>query len=120
MRELNKETILKHYLFAALWTNELDDKNLDDILPSSKTNSLKDIEDFLQKSAEFLPAYDEHFGNTSEEQLGHDFWLSRNGHGAGFFDRYIDGFTEDKLQEIAGNFKERNVFVNELDHILIE
>lgn len=23
----------------------------------------------------------------SDEQAGHDFWLSRNGHGSGFFDR---------------------------------
>ena len=28
-----------------------------------------------------------HFWGDSHEQAGHDFWLTRNGHGAGFWDR---------------------------------
>src|ERR1017187_9161934 len=27
----------------------------------------------------------------SEERAGHDFWLTRNGHGAGFWDRWKSG-----------------------------
>ena len=36
-------------------------------------------------------------------QLGHDLWLSRNGHGAGFFDRDIldEGGLGEKLQGLA-------------------
>jgi hypothetical protein len=38
-------------------------------------------------------------GSTIEEQAGHDFWLTRNGHGAGFWDGdwpepYAEMFTE--------------------------
>ena len=43
---------------------------------------------------------------------GHDFWLSRNGHGAGFFDR--DEWSEEvrnRLQEAAKAFGEVNLYV---------
>ena len=32
----------------------------------------------------------ENLYSNNLEQAGHDFWLSRNGHGAGFWDRYLD------------------------------
>lgn len=32
----------------------------------------------------------------SYEQAGHDFWLTRNGHGAGFWDRGLDSQIEDE------------------------
>lgn len=39
------------------------------------------------------------------EQIGHDFWLTRNGHGAGFWDRG-QGALGDKLTKICNdNFK---------------
>lgn len=38
----------------------------------------------------------------SRERLGHDFWLSRNGHGAGFFDRdELPKALRDALQSAA-------------------
>jgi len=40
--------------------------------------------------------------DLATEQTGHDFWLSRNGHGAGFFDGdYKEG---DALQRAARSF----------------
>ncbi len=47
---------------------------------------------------------------VSAEQAGHDFWLSRNGHGAGFFDRGW-GALGDALQDIAQGFGEQYVIV---------
>lgn len=38
----------------------------------------------------------------SAARFGHDFWLSRNGHGAGFFDRKeLPKTLRDELQNIA-------------------
>lgn len=63
--------------------------------------------------------------------FGHDFWLSRNGHGSGFFDAYagvyvIDGtdFKKD-FQGLAQKFGEVNIFVsvgtpNDLEHLVWE
>lgn len=57
----------------------------------------------------------------SDEQLGHDFWLTRNGHGAGFWDRKELDFrpeTEAKnvgewLTEIAHSFGELDVYAGD-------
>jgi hypothetical protein len=38
-----------------------------------------------------------------EARAGHDFWLTRNGHGTGFWDRGL-GEAGDKLSEIAHAF----------------
>ena len=46
------------------------------------------------------------------EQAGHDFWLSRNGHGTGFWDRDSDYYTpyvRDWLQRKAETFKDVDV-----------
>ena len=48
------------------------------------------------------------------EQAGHDFWLSRNGHGTGFWDRdpemYGGEYNAKRLQQIAESFGEVDVF----------
>jgi hypothetical protein len=42
-------------------------------------------------------------GDYSEERAGHDYWLTRNGHGAGFWDR------EELTGIIVGARNETNV-----------
>ncbi len=39
-------------------------------------------------------------------QHGHDFWLTRCGHGAGFWDRGYPGKTGDRLSTLAQSFGE--------------
>lgn len=51
----------------------------------------------------------------SEEQAGRDFWLTRNGHGAGYWDREALTGPEgddlgDKLSEIARGYGESNLY----------
>ena len=43
-----------------------------------------------------------------EEQAGHDFWLTRNGHGSGFWDNpdaYGSEYISDNLTVLAKNFR---------------
>jgi hypothetical protein len=113
---MNKDInqIIHHYLHCALWTEELDSFQLEDIHAKSVTQALVDCNKFVEKAGTLLD-------NLTEEQIGHDFWLSRNGHGAGFFDRGL-GEIGDKLQEIARSFKGMDVFAPEFagDKIYIE
>lgn len=44
-------------------------------------------------------------------ELGHCLWLSRNGHGAGFFDRDLP--HADALQELARGFGERAMYLGD-------
>ncbi len=53
----------------------------------------------------------------SEEQAGHDFWLTRNGHGTGFWDRAPLAFAGlgERLSEKAREFGESHVWF--ADHV---
>ena len=44
------------------------------------------------------------------EQAGHDFWLTRTGHGAGFGDRDL-GEVGDRLAEHARSAGDRDVYL---------
>jgi hypothetical protein len=113
------EIILEHYLCCALWTNEeLDNFSILDIEEESKEQAKKDIEAFLAK----IKPLETGGAIGYPEQMGHDFWLSRNGHGAGFFDRMEDVYQDqqDVLQEIAETFPERNIFLGDSGKVIIE
>ena len=101
----DKLKILKHYLICALWTAELDNREIEEIHPTNLEQAKKDVDSFVKKAGSLLDDMD-------EEQIGHDFWLSRNHHGAGFFDRGL-GEIGDKLTNITHEFKEINVFGDE-------
>lgn len=79
------------YLAAALWTSHddsgeyLDDNyGVGDIHPESLREAREDCAVFQRIMN--LPLWQA--GTVfSRDQLGHDFWLTRNGHGVGYWDR---------------------------------
>jgi hypothetical protein len=91
------QSFIEGYLTAALWssTDTLngEDVNLDDFdwAPGESDKLEDDCLDFINSNTADLleyadkkshaPGYDEF------ECAGHDFWFTRNGHGAGFWDR---------------------------------
>ena len=94
------QVILRHYLIAVLWTEEeelSDGLSIYQVDEESRAKSLKDIKAFVEKAGDLLEEW-------PEEQIGHDFWLTRCGHGAGFWDRteYENG---DELTEICKKFE---------------
>lgn len=75
------------YLECALWASIGDDGESldgfytpDDLDPASLARIRQDCEGFIEAQRELLRGLE-------PEQCGHDFWLTRNGHGAGFWDR---------------------------------
>ena len=48
------------------------------------------------------------------EQAGHDFWLTRNGHGTGFWDRpeMYGHKNADILSEISRSFRDQDIIVD--------
>src|SRR4029453_1521979 len=90
------EAVLGAYVECALWssTDEADEP-LDAnygcaaFAPETLGAMRADVEAFVAGADErALALWAADFG---EEQIGHDFWLTRNGHGAGFWDRYRGG-----------------------------
>jgi len=90
------DAFTKAYLECALWSSEgCEEHGFSDIALDTNRQAIKDCAAFQTDNAELLKFAGDDIQN------GHDFWLSRNGHGAGFFDRgYVDGVGK-KLQEAA-------------------
>ena len=86
------ETVVVAYIQCALWSSIDDDgEPLDsfyeawDLSDEATAAIIEEVEDFLIQLDEDEVDWSE---GWSAEQFGHDFWLTRNGHGAGFWDRY--------------------------------
>ena len=68
------------YIECAIWSSEPDGEDWGDLEVAPET-----LERFASDCAEFLAANGDAVGGGSS-QAGYDFWLTRNGHGAGFWD----------------------------------
>lgn len=104
------------YLEAALWSStnpDADDRPLDDdfdiIDLSSETikAAKKDCADFQEANAADLDAS----GLPASEQ-GHLFWLNRNGHGTGFWDR-PGGAVGKRLSDAAHVYGSVDLYVGD-------
>ncbi len=97
--------------------------DLSDIHPDSLVKAISDCARFQTEQGETLtkaidtgevkcgPDFDE------MGRAGHDFWLSRNGHGAGFNDGDWPEPYGDQLQSAAKAFGEVNPWVDENDKV---
>jgi len=77
------------YLETAIWTEEenvpnLEDKSIFDFSDDAIKQAKEEIKWFIKSSIDVANAI---FGDASYSSIGHYLWLSKNGHGAGFFDR---------------------------------
>jgi len=113
---------LSAYIKCALWSSLDDDcrpldssKSRADLAPNTEAQMMADCMAFMEANAGLLDA-----SGLSVEQQGHDFWLSRNGHGAGFFDRCFAGqykYAREEacrqLQEKANAFGECNLYISD-------
>jgi hypothetical protein len=107
---MDNATILHHYLHAALWTEGLDGEfDIKHFSPSAMTRAKSDVDSFVKQAKGLL-------SNLTPEMIGHDFWLTRNHHGAGFWDRGYDKDIADKLTDISQTFKEINLEVGDGDN----
>lgn len=112
------DSFTRAYIEAALWSSndnsdpetggEPLDRNYDvsDIEDETLWQMWDDCQSFQKSNAELLAqaAYNRR-EYSNDEMAGHDFWLSRNGHGAGFFDRDL-GEVGDQLQAAAESYGE--------------
>lgn len=99
------------YIEAALWSSNDDQGNpLDstdsDIAPETLARMVADCAKFQTENAELLAAAGD------DAQNGYDFWLTRCGHGAGFWDRGY-GDIGDKLTEAAHAYGDVDLYVGD-------
>jgi hypothetical protein len=115
-RGVNLAEILNSYLETALWADgdehEFDGKTINDIDTAAKAKAINDIGYFLSQARKIAP---EELATYDSKGIGHNLWLSRNGHGAGFFDD-----NNDKLQDIARNMHTKTIYTGDNGRIYID
>jgi hypothetical protein len=108
---IDVDAVLIGYLGCALWTGtdehgEPLDKTFgsEDFDEKSRSLALRQCEAFCDENKDALQGID-------PTQIGHDLWLTRNGHGAGFWDRGLEEVGE-ALSESAKGLGEQAIFVD--------
>jgi hypothetical protein len=119
------DAFTRAYIEAALWSSndESDesggeplDKNysIQDIAPATLRAMERDCADFQEKYVNLVEDDDssaiDKWGRW--DLAGHDFWLTRNGHGAGFGDGNFPKH-DDKLYEAAKSYGEFELYVGD-------
>ena len=93
-------TFQRAYFECAIWSSTGDDGepldedyDITDFHPETWDKMKEDCDEFQETNKELLEDLD-------PSQSGDDFWLTRNGHGAGFWDRGL-GKIGEKLSEMC-------------------
>src|SRR5690606_29911542 len=124
-RHINSTTLdrfVTAYINAALWSSTDEDGSpldaqysADDLAPETLEQMTDDCRGFLEANA--IPEdLDGHFADA--ELAGQEYWLTRNGHGAGFWDRGL-GAIGKVLTDAAHAFGSRDIYVADAGKIYV-
>lgn len=89
--------------------------SLDGFAPEALLRAIKDCAEFEENNAaDIRDGATGHNPNSAiVAQAGHDFWLTRNGHGAGFWDGDWSEPQASRLTEASDAFGEVNLYVGD-------
>lgn len=80
----------------------------DDLSAAAARDMEADVEGFIKSCLQERP---DCFDAMADDAIGHDFWLTRNGHGVGFWDRGL-GELGDFLTDMSKPFGACSLYVN--------
>lgn len=120
--DLKVNNFINGYIACMLWSTSgqtPDGEELEDLteypLSQDAIDSIKaDCEKFVNNNKDLLSEV--YSRPTDYQNAGHDFWLTRNGHGAGFWDRGF-GVVGDALTARAQGFKELTPYIGDDEKI---
>lgn len=131
---LEKDPV-KAYIQAALWSSHGDEESgienlddqygYDDVAPKAVASAKADLKSFIQKLKQ-AKLYDVYMKDYDLSQLAYDFWMTRNGHGVGFWDRDYSNDAPDgsdlgkAISKIVDSFREVNAVVGDDGKIYFE
>lgn len=107
---------LRQYIETSIWASSdygepMDAKfSVEDLAPETMNTMKQDVARFMQAARSLLTQALEQGYEASH--IGHDFWLTRNGHGAGYWDRGL-GKIGDQLTDIAKTFGEAVLYIGD-------
>jgi hypothetical protein len=110
----NKKMFINGYVTCALWSSTDDnDEPMDSNYTGADIDQLTygkmvlDCHEFYNKNKSLFPT------GYSMSSAGHDFWLTRNGHGAGFWDKDELGDAGEALTEKCHGFPQVDLYVGD-------
>lgn len=113
--EKNFQLFLNAYFEAMFFTEkeQLQENSCNhwELSQQAKTVSHDDCKKFYSKVCHL---------ELNPEQLGHDFWMTRNRHGVGFWDGDYSEKNETILMDAVSEFKEVYVYPNDYGFLSIE
>lgn len=123
MRNFNLDKFVRGYMAAALRSSTDEDgepldtlRDVTDIAPECVAAMRESCTDFAKSNHADLQAYGVFRPTgeayTWEECAGHDFWLTRNGHGVGFWDRGMGALGE-RLSDAAKVYGAVDLYVGD-------
>lgn len=109
---MNTDTFLASYIETALWSSTdekgmpLDSSDYADIELSKSCRAQFELDctEFIKQTDDLI---------TPSVQVAHDFWLTRNHHGAGFWDGDYSKVLGQKLTDISHGFGECNLYIGD-------
>lgn len=106
------------FIEAMFFTESGEDNLKDAGLPEISESLMKKIEEdcasFQEKAGHLITRENCFYTGCSEiAYAGHDFWLTRNGHGCGFWDGDWDESVEKELTAIAKSFGQLDVYLGD-------
>ncbi len=117
MNTTRNDRFLAGYISCALWSSmDDDDVPLDtnygreDLSPATLKGMEEDCAAF--QKANLVDLGTAYLGAYAPERAGHDFWLTRNRHGSGFWDRNL-GDLGDRLTDAAHAYSEYTLNVGD-------
>ena len=101
-----------HHLHGVSEQDNLDDHyDWEDLTDEAYESMKSDVNRFFD-SLEIQGLLEDANEHNNDEHIAHDFWLTRNGHGAGFWDGDYEEELGEKLTELAKAYGECNLCVN--------
>jgi len=112
MPDFDVEKMVHHYAICALWSSTGEDGEPLDAEHEVTTIAPETMAQFRTDCAAFAESCAADLEGMTPEQAGHDFWLTRNGHGAGFWDRGL-GERGERLTQVARPYGEVELYVGD-------
>jgi hypothetical protein len=110
------DAFTEQYLITALWSSN-DESTPQGGEPMDKRFTVKDFTEAIAKAEADCKAFQEQNADDLTEcddgTAGHDFWLTRNGHGAGFWDGDYEEEMGQRLTESSKRFGECNLYIGD-------
>ncbi|OAM91254.1 hypothetical protein OH491_22390 [Termitidicoccus mucosus] len=108
---------LHGYLTAALWTSHDDNEKYFDATHAIEDISIASLVSAWAECSQFCRECKTDLCHLDDERNGHNFWLTRCGHGSGYFDESVNDelaeFAMQQLTRASESFGEVDLYIGD-------